>query len=50
MKERFRDSWSHFDPEATGFMGITELPLFLLDLGEPLGWGPQFQSNEQAQT
>lgn len=34
----FTRVWSEFDPEASGFIPISDLVPFLFKLGAPLGW------------
>ena len=38
MRENFRDAWSYYDQDATGFMEIVDFPLFMNNLGPPLAW------------
>ena len=43
--ELFRDQWANFDPNASGFIKIFNLPKVLLALDKPLGWDDSFLSN-----
>lgn len=45
MCEKFREVWSHYDKNATGFIMIEDLPEMLLELGPPLGWDSSYESN-----
>lgn len=36
--ERFRECWSLYDKNGTGFIKITDFAEFMMKLGEPLGW------------
>ena len=38
--EAFRDSWSHYDPFATGYIRIEDFRRFMFKLGErsDIGW------------
>ena len=47
--EIFKDSWSKFDPTATGFIKITEVKTFLFELNAPLGWDESFKENKAKQ-
>ena len=47
MCERFRDVWSHYDRNATGFILIENLPDFMIELGEPLGWDSSYERDLQ---
>jgi len=44
--EVFKDSWSKFDPTATGFIPIKDVKEFLFELDAPLGWNESFKDNE----
>jgi len=35
--QRFQTLWSHFDPDATSYIAVSELRAFLLELPPPLG-------------
>ena len=39
------ETWSNFDPDATGFIKLEDFPYFMFDLGEPLGWGISYFEN-----
>ncbi|CDW81684.1 voltage-gated ion channel superfamily [Stylonychia lemnae] len=43
--DKFREVWSHFDPDATTFMRAQSYGQFLALLGEPLGWDDTFDFN-----
>jgi hypothetical protein len=45
----FKDSWSRFDPTATGFIRIKDFKEFLFELNAPLGWNESFTGNEAKQ-
>ena len=36
--DHFKDIWSSFDPQGTGFIKMTDLRQLLTDLGEPMGF------------
>lgn len=38
MTDFYRLKWAMFDPDATGFIKITDFKKFMFELGEPLGW------------
>jgi len=42
MNERFREVWSHFDPEATSMIKMADLRQFLFSLGAPLGFDSRY--------
>ena len=42
IRDRFREVWSEFDPEATTFIRLKDLRLFLFALGNPLGFDETF--------
>ena len=46
MSERFREVWADFDPEATTFIKLTDLRLFLFALGAPLGFDESFEQSK----
>ena len=48
-KEHFKRNWSKYDPDATSFILVSDLPNLLLDLGEPLGWDSTFKSDHLKQ-
>lgn len=41
MVERILDSWANFDPNATGFLKVSDFEAFMLELGRPMGWEPE---------
>jgi hypothetical protein len=48
--EKFRDSWVKFDPDGTGFISIPDFFQLMFLMGEPLGWGPEYQDNINLQS
>ena len=38
MVDNFREVWSFFDPDATGFISIKQFETFMIQLDKPLGW------------
>ena len=49
MNEYFRDMWSHFDQDATGFINPEDFPKLLFKLGSPLGWSKFYESDSDLQ-
>ena len=49
MAEVYIDKWANFDPNGTGFIKIYNLPLFLIDLGKPLGWDYSYKDDKEKQ-
>ena len=47
--EDFRDAWSEFDPDATGFIEINYFPELMFALGKPLGWDDSFRNKKSKQ-
>ena len=45
INEHFRDIWSHYDPDATGFIEIEEFPSFMLELKSPMGWDDTYKDD-----
>ena len=45
LSDRFREVWSRFDGNATSFLRAHVYDKFLLQLGEPLGWGSSYEHN-----
>lgn len=45
LSDYFRDTWSIFDPDATGFIKAKYYNRFLIALGEPLGWDVTYEHN-----
>lgn len=39
--EKFRDCWSEYDKDGTGFIAVSDFPQFMLSLSDPLGWNPK---------
>lgn len=47
--EIFRDTWSRYDPFATGFIRVEDFKRFMFRLGEScpqIGWTENLKSNE----
>lgn len=42
LMEKYRDSWSRFDPDATGFIHNEDFNEFMFELGAPLGWDEKY--------
>lgn len=47
--EYFRDVWSRFDPNATGFIKTKNFPNLMFALGAPIGWDPQYREDRKIQ-
>jgi hypothetical protein len=45
----FKDAWSAFDPDATGFIKIHYFADFMFELQPPLGWGESFKKSPKRQ-
>ena len=45
IREHFRDVWSEFDHDATGFIAVEDFNQFMFKLGEPLGWDNSYENN-----
>jgi len=45
LSDHFREVWSRYDPDATGFIRKHIYPKFLLSLGDPLGWDLSYNFN-----
>ena len=45
IREHFRDTWSMYDQDATGFIYLEDFPKLMISLGEPLGWDKSFVDN-----
>jgi Ca2+-binding EF-hand superfamily protein len=43
--EQFKDSWSKFDPDATGYIRIIDFANLMFELGPPLGWDRSYENN-----
>ena len=43
--KRFREVWSHYDKNATGFIMIEDLPDLMLELGPGLGWDDSYKDD-----
>jgi len=46
MKEKFREAWSKYDQDATGFMKIKKFPKMMLTLGGKFGWDESFKKDK----
>lgn len=44
--EQFRDAWSKFDPDATGFIDINYFADLMFALGKPLGWDEAYRDKK----
>jgi hypothetical protein len=44
-RDRFREVWADFDPEATSFIRLKDLRHFLFALGPPLGFVKSFSDS-----
>ena len=44
MLEKFRDAWSKYDPDATGFLKIEDFADVMFELGKPLGWDESYRN------
>lgn len=44
-RERFREIWAQFDPDATTFVKLADLREFLFALGEPLGFDESYKQS-----
>lgn len=45
MKEKFKEVWAEFDPDATCFIKLADLRTFLFALGSPLGFDETFHES-----
>ena len=45
----FKDSWSLFDPDATGQIDESNFKELMFHLGNPLGWGPDYEEKPERQ-
>jgi len=41
----FKDAWSAFDPDATGYIKIHYFADFMFELGAPFGWDESYRKN-----
>ena len=41
----FKDAWSAFDPDATGYIKMFYFADFMFELQPPLGWGDNYRKN-----
>lgn len=44
-KERYREIWAEFDPDATTFIKLADIRPFLFALGGPLGFDDSFKES-----
>lgn len=47
--ETFKETWSKFDPDATGHIKIQDFSDFMLHLGPPFGWDESFKNDKEKQ-
>jgi hypothetical protein len=47
--ETFRETWSKFDPDATGLIKIQYFSDLMFHLGSPFGWDESFKDNTEKQ-
>ena len=47
--EHFREIWSHFDPQGTGYLKISQLKDLLSALGPPIGFSKDTLDDEEMQ-
>jgi len=45
----FKDAWSAFDPDATGYIKIHYFADFMFELGAPFGWDESYRKNLKRQ-
>jgi len=45
----FKESWSKFDPDATGYIGVSSFADLMFDIGSPLGWDESYEDNQEQQ-
>ena len=45
LSHKFREIWSHYDKDATGFIKIEDLPDLMLELGPPFGWDGSYKED-----
>jgi|LauGreDrversion4_2_1035121.scaffolds.fasta_scaffold109448_2 hypothetical protein len=43
--EKFRDHWSTYDRDATGYIKIKDLTKLMFDLRDPLGWNERYRED-----
>ena len=46
MKDRFREVWAEFDPDATTFIKLHDIRNLLINLGEPLGFDKDHKASK----
>ena len=42
LRDYFREVWSYFDQDATGYIKVDDFPQFMIKLGLPLGWDESY--------
>ena len=47
LLELMREKWSEFDPAASSYIKISDFPLYMKALGDPIGWGASFNADEK---
>jgi hypothetical protein len=47
--EKFNNTWSRYDPDATGFIPIYQIHKLLTDLGSPMGFSESHNKDSKAQ-
>jgi hypothetical protein len=47
--ELFKDAWSQFDPDATGYINIQYFADMMFELQDPLGWDESYIDDPEKQ-
>ena len=47
--EQYRNAWSEFDPDATGYIPVERFSELLFILGKPLGWDDSYKKKPRKQ-
>lgn len=40
--EKFVNAWSDYDPDATGYIKVSDFPEMMFKVGDPLGWDDSY--------
>ena len=43
--EKFQLAWSIFDPDATGYIKVSDFSELMLNIGDPLGWDESYRDD-----
>ena len=47
--EKFRDYWSKYDKDGTGYINIKDLTKLMFDVKDPLGWNERYREDYEWQ-